>query len=273
MQNVIFLVSWNGYDDGQRVALPTLEAQRLIDARICVLDNPVPSRPTGPDTSPVPGDGNFEFEDWAAFLAARDAIQLVEGRRYTVLQPLVAGGTHGLQFIWTTATGIRPAPGWQPLIITDQVVTQGPSATELLYFSVRPPLGLLAGCRAVQLHCVLDRDQSDTNVSTARWRCGNDGAVSDAEIARVLPTAARRQINFPTQLAFLSATSVAQRPISAGVSASIAINSGAESSTARDAPVTIPNLTTNQVWLSATFNQAGSPVAAVSRVHAAIWIA
>jgi hypothetical protein len=69
MTDVIFLVSWNGYDDGQRVSLPTSEANRLIEAKICALDNPVPSVPTGP--GPVAGGGKSQ--------GAANTVQLSDG--------------------------------------------------------------------------------------------------------------------------------------------------------------------------------------------------
>jgi hypothetical protein len=42
---VIFLTDWNGYDTGERATFSAAEEARLVAARICAVDAPIPSRP------------------------------------------------------------------------------------------------------------------------------------------------------------------------------------------------------------------------------------
>ena len=97
MIDVIFLVSWNGYDDGARVTLPAIEAQRLIDARICVLDNAVPSQPTGP--SSVSGGGKTVSADYT-LAPADDNSQIICTQTLTLTVP--AG------LAWVSGVSVQP---------------------------------------------------------------------------------------------------------------------------------------------------------------------
>jgi len=217
------------------------------------------------------GGGSYEV---ATFADLPDPTTVTAGRVYTVLGAICTGGALGTRWA-SDGTLWRPAGGQVLVYLTTQIDgVSGGSTSEQFLFSVQFPAGMFRGVRMVRMLNRYIASASDASQRTGRWRFGTAGNNTDTVIAGATNamTAANRQYNVPALYSVVSNTAIRSW---AGISGITAIQTpfGTGSQNAAEAAdFTVPSLSANAFWVSATIQQSGTPTATMSLSSLSIYV-
>jgi hypothetical protein len=217
----------------------------------------------------VPGAGNYEVADWAALLAVASP---TVGRAYTVLAAVCTGGVTGTQWQWSGALW-RPAGRQVVFDLPAQVngVSGGTTAAQIL----SAPLfaaGVLRGCRHIWLSAKDGTNfVGDPNQRNLIFRIGSAGTASDLVIGGFGSAGSTTSQNYINRFKPTDNTTIqtfhadgvrvlgnAYSPTDWGSG-----NLGGDVATA----LTVSDLTTTALYLSAGITQGASPTTTVRLIE------
>lgn len=210
---------------------------------------------------------SFEVADWAALLALTG---VPDGRVYTVLAPVITGGTVGT--CWARDSG--SLSGWRPagrqvlyrLPAPVFGVAGGSTADQMLRAVLTPTL-LLAGCSTVHVATLLDatgtNDAVGRNVSI---RLGGAGTTADPRLGYMqFNGGSLRGQSVPAEFCVLDGTTViGWGPSGLRNSGQLTTPWASGSRIDNTASVTVPSVASAPMYVSVSVQQQGSPTAQMS---------
>lgn len=208
----------------------------------------------------------------ATFADLPAASSVTAGRVYTVLGNITGttGGAFGTQWA-SNGTIWRPAGGqvlWHLVAQADGVA--GGTTTEQLLISSLFPARVFAGCRAIAFRSRWTASGTDANARTLRWRVGTAGNSTDAAVQTWTAFAgANRVAIFPAHLSPAGTTGLLATNFP---TASASPDAQGGSNTASSAAITVPDMSSNSLYVSATVTQGASPTATISLERAWIYV-
>lgn len=220
-------------------------------------------RADGTFAAPGGGGGSAnEVANWAALLALTG---VPDGRVYTVMAPLITGGTPGT--MWkrdsTSLSGWRPA-GRQVIWSSTTIVsgTTGGSTTEEINRQWLVPGGVFRGCARVHFMVRGTYNAADAATRTVRMLQGTAGTTSDAVIASATNATNSRQHTYSFLGAPVSSTTIrhaAGNNFASPLSTEVILSG----STAAPADATVSSLDSDHYW-TLTHQSGASPTATYS---------
>ena len=219
----------------------------------------------------APPGGAHEAATWAELLAMTG---VPDGRVYTVLAPVVTGGTFGTQWVRdsTSPSGWRPR-GRQVLHITTDVLDGAVDTSEQILYAPEVAAGVLSGCRVVDLYGRFGYSGTDAAARSARARINSSAAVSGAVVLHAIGGGVPANARF-SQIAVtlypISTTSVRLTAPSASVAQS-SPRSVLTNTTTLAADLTVPDLAA-PVYPMLTIQSGASPTTFVTRTVASLTV-